>query len=421
MPTQVLIKKATILQPGHSRHLKKSDLLISNGKIAKIAASIKEDVKTIEGKDLYVSAGWMDLRTHLTDPGLEHKDDLQRLCETAAAGGFTAICTLPDSDPSIDSKSGIEYLRNRNSNQLTQILPMGALSVQTKGENLAELYDMHQSGAVAFTDADHMVNSGLLRKALMYTKPFKGLIVSFPMDMSIHHEGQVNESENTVTTGLKLSPALAEYTCVKQQLDIAEYCEAPIHFSGISTKESVNLIKEARKKGQEVTCDVSIFNLCLTDEVAERFDSNLKLMPLLRTDKDRKALIKGLKDGVIDAICSNHHPQNVELKKVEFDYADFGSLSHQSFLPMMLELEKEVGLELLIEKITRGPRSIIGNEEIAIEEGKAATLTVFDSSQDWEYNSKTNKSLSSNSYLLNQTLRGKVVAVCNNNKLNLYS
>jgi dihydroorotase len=182
----------------------------------------------------------------------------------------------------------------------------------------------------------------------------------------------------------------------------------------------VNLIRDAKKAGQSVTCDVSIFNLCLTDKVSEQFDSNLKLMPLLRTEKDRKALIKGLKDGTIDAICSNHCPQNVELKKVEFDYADFGALSHQTFLSMAIGIQDELPLELLVDKLTNGPAEVLNQGKAGLEEGIEANLTLFDASEEWMYNNQSNRSLSNNSHLFNSRLKGKIKAVCRNKKVNLY-
>lgn len=401
--------------------MKKTDLLIQGGKIQKIAKNIKADATLIEGKELVVSAGWHDMRTHLADPGFEYKESLSQLCKAAAAGGFTSISTLPNTLPVIDNKSAVQYLLHGSTSELVDVLPYGTVSEKAEGKDLAELFDMHQNGAVAFTDGDLSLNSGLLKKALLYVQSFNGLVISFPLDISLHHEGQINESKETVGTGLKTSPPLAEYSCVKQQLDILEYTGGRLHFSGISTKESVELIKQAQRKGLEVTADVPIYNLCYTDKDVTGFNSNFKLMPLLRSEKDRKALIKGLKEGVIQAISSNHHAQNVELKKVEFDYASTGSLSIQSLFSLYAEhLSDQLDEATFIKALTSSPREIIGQNIVDMKEGDSANLVVADKKAVWTWNKSSNRSGSTNTHLWNVELHGKVLAVFNHNKVNLY-
>lgn len=421
MPKQFLIKNATLIQEGHPRHLKKSDILISDGKISSIAAKLEANAERIEGNSLMVSAGWHDMRAHLSDPGFEHKESLKQLCDAAAAGGFTSISTLPNAYPVVDNKSTLQYVLNSSKTALTSVHPYGAVSEGAKGSDLAELFDMSNHGAVAFTDGDETLSSGLLRKALLYVKSFNGLVISFPMDRSLHHDGQINESEESVHTGLKASPALAEYSCLKQQLDILEYTGGRMHVSGISTKESVELIKQAKKKGLQLSCDVPLYNLCYTDKEVCNFNSNFKLMPLLRSEKDRKALIKGVQDGTIDAISSNHHAQNIELKRVEFDYASNGAISIQTFYSVYRDkLSKDLDEETFIRAIASKPRAILGLETQAIAEGVKANLVVIDKNAKWNFDAKSNKSGSTNGHLYNTEVHGKVVAVFNNNKVNLY-
>ena len=416
-----LIKKAIIIQEGHPRHLKKSDILLSGGKIQKVAAKIDADATLISGKDLRVSSGWHDMRSHLADPGMEYKESIHQLAAAAARGGFTSFSTLPNTDPVMDSKSGIQYAIKANQSDLSELIPFGSLSEKAEGKDLAEMFDMHQHGAVAFTDGNRVVKSGLLKKALQYVQSFNGLVISFALDESLHHDGQVNESDSTVVTGLKASPALAEYSCVKQQLDVLEYTGGRLHFSCISTKESIALIKEAKKKGLQVSCDVSIYNLCYTDKEVVNFDSNFKLMPLLRTESDRKALVKAVNDGTIDAIVSNHQAQNVELKKVEFDYADYGAISLQTFYHLYnVHLQNELEESAFIKAITHNPRSILGLEQKKISEGEAANLCVYDSNQEWSLNTETNESQAVNTHLWNRTLNGKIVACIRGSKVKLY-
>ena len=422
MPKSYLIRKATIIFPGHSNHLKKSDVLITNGLIEKIGSKIDAKAVEISGKELYVSVGWFDLKTHLTDPGFEFKDSLDNILETAASGGFTGISTLPNAQPVINNKSAINYLKKHSESATTNLYPTGMVSDDKNAENLAELYDMFKAGAAAFTNGDIPISNGLLKKALLYTKPFNATIISQPIDKTIHQNGLVNESEATVHTGLKTSPALAEYISVKQQIEIADYCDAPLHIGGITCKQSVDLIADAKKRGLKITCDTSIFNLCFTDNEVLSFDENFKIYPLLRSEVDRKALIKAVNSGVIDAITSNHCPQNIESKQVEFDYADFGSLSLQFVYPWYLKyLSKNIDFEVFVERISSGARNVLNIENPRIQKGEIANITVFDAKKKWVFNQESNKSLSRNTHMWNQEIVGKVVAVFNENKVNLYS
>ncbi|MBT8326623.1 MAG: hypothetical protein KJP21_02805 [Bacteroidia bacterium] len=422
MPKSYLIRKATIISPGHSNHLKKSDILIANGLIEKIGTKINAKATEISGKELYVSVGWFDLKTHLTDPGFEFKDSLENILETAASGGFTGICTLPNTQPVVNTKSAINYLKKIAESAITNLYPTGMVSDEQNAENLAEIFDMFTAGASAFTNGDIPISNGLLKKALLYTKPFNATIISQPIDMTIHQNGLVNESEATVHTGLKTSPTLAEYISVKQQIEIAEYCDAPLHIGGITCKQSVDLIAAAKKRGLKITCDTSIFNLCFTDNEVLTFDENFKIYPLLRSEIDRKALIRAVKSGVIDAISSNHNPQNIESKQVEFDYADFGSLSLQFIYPWYLQyLSKSIDFEVFVERFTAGARNVLNLDNPEIIEGQKANVTVFDAKENWVFNQETNKSLSRNTHMWNKEIVGKVVAVFNENKVNLYS
>lgn len=418
MAKSYLIRNATLLQAGHSLHGKTTDILISNGTIEKIGANLKAEATEITGDDIWVSAGWVDLRCHLTDPGNEHKDTLQNTLDAAAAGGFTSVVTLPHSEPSIHDKSGVNYIVQSSQNHAVDVLPTGVLSDVKHIENLAELYDMHQAGAVAFTNGDGAVSNGLLKKALLYTKPFGAMVITHPSDKSVEQGGSVNESETTIHTGLKTSPSLAEYISVREQIEVAKYCDSPVHFSCVSTAESVALIRQAKKEGLAITCDVSIFNLSFTDEEVLGFDENFKLYPPLRSEKDRKALVKGVNDGTIDAICSNHNPQNIESKQVEFDYADTGALSLQLVLPWYIKyLSKAIDKDVFINALTAGPGRILGLPESKIDEGEVATLTVVDAKAQWAFDKETNKSDSKNSHEWGQEQQGKVLAIFNNKKL----
>jgi len=421
VPKSYLIRNATLIQQGNSLNGKSVDILVSNGQIQKIGSELEADAKEIVGDNLWVTEGWLDMRCHLTDPGNEHKDTLENTLDSAAAGGFTAIVTLPHSEPAISDKSGVHYLVKTSKDHLVDVLPTGVLSDIQHAENLAELYDMHQAGAVAFTNGDRAVSNGLLKKSLLYTKPFGVRVITHPSDKSLEQGGSVNESETTIHTGLKSSPALAEYISVREQIEVARYTDSPVHFSCISTAESVELIAQSRQEGLPITCDVSIFNLCFTDKEVLSFDENFKLYPPLRSEKDRKALIKGLNDGVIDAICSNHHPQNIENKQVEFDYADTGALSLQLVLPWYLQyLAKDISKEIFVNALTTGPRKVLGLPSIALAENSIVNLTILDASSQWVFNGESNKSSSKNTHEWKKEQKGRVVAVINQKEINLY-
>ena len=414
MPKTYLIRNATLIQEGNPLHCKSIDILISNGTIQEIGPELKVEASVIAGQDLWVTAGWVDMRCHLTDPGNEHKDSLESTLNTAAAGGFTSLVTLPHSEPSISDKSGVNYIVKSGQNHLVDIQPTGVLSDAKHAENLAELYDMSRAGAVAFTNGDGAVSNGLLKKALLYTKPFGAKVITHPSDKSMEQSGTVNESEITVHTGLKTSPSIAEFISVREQIEVARYCNAAVHFTCISAAESLDHIRQAKKEGLAVTCDVSIFNLCFTDKEVLSFDENFKLYPPLRSEKDRNALIKGVNDGVIDAICSNHHAQNIECKQVEFDYADTGALSLQLILPWYLKhLAADISKETFINAVTNGPRKVLGMASKAISKGASANLTIIDTHHKWIFNAETNQSSSKNTHEWKQEQKGRVVSVFN--------
>ena len=417
MSKSYIIRNAKLIAPKHSKHNSIVDILIEDGLITKVSADIQTDAQRIEGEELMVSTGWTDLRCHLTDPGIEHKDILENIISSASSGGFTQVVTLPNSAPNICDKSSVGYVKSAATHTVTKVLPTGCISVSDESNNLTELFDMHQSGAVAYTNGDRAMSLGLLKKALLYVKPFGGVIIVHPTDKSLENGGMVNESATTVHTGLKTSPTLAEYIAVREQLAVAQYCDAKIHFSCITSAESVKLIREAKKEGVQVTCDVSIFHLCFTDKEVLSFDENFKLYPPLRTEEDRIALVKGVNDGTIDAICSNHTPQNIESKAVEFDYAEYGALSLPLVYPWYKKyLGEDIEIATFIGKLTEGPSNVLGIKSSEIQEGQPANIVVWDVKAKWTFDGETNASLSKNSHEWNEEQVGKVLAVFNDNK-----
>ena len=299
----ILLKSATIIDESSKHHLKKRDVLIENGIIKKIASSIvnSNNVKEIKLPNLHISQGWFDSSVSFGEPGFEERETIINGLKTAAQSGFSHVAVNTNTNPVTDNKSTIKYLKSEASNSPVSLYPIGALTSKGEGVNLAELYDMTNEGAVSFYDYKSPIkNPNLLKIALQYSQTFDGLTQSFPFEKSIAQKGMVNENINSTMLGLKGIPSLAEELQIIRDLYILEYTGGKLHIPTISTKKSVSLIKEAKKKGLKVTCSVAISNLVLTDEVLETFDTNYKLLPPLRTPADVKTLIKGIKDGTVE-------------------------------------------------------------------------------------------------------------------------
>jgi dihydroorotase len=412
----LLIKSATILDPGSPFHQQVADILIENGLITRIADDIEADAELVDAEGKYVSPGFFDLNCNIGELGLETKEDMQSGTRAAAAGGFTGVALMPNTIPPVHSKAEIEYLLNRSKNNLVDVYPLGTISHKREGKDLAEMYDMYLSGAKAFTDGNRPVqDAGLMERALLYAQGFDALVFSYPEDIAIAGKAKVNEGEVSTLLGMKGIPSLAEELMIARDLYLAEYTVSKIHFSTISTARSVELIREAKRKGLEVTCDVAAHHLVLTDEALLGFDSMYKVKPPLRTKDDVSALIKGLKDGTIDAIVTQHTPHEVEFKDVEFEVAEYGIVGLQTALA--LALRSGLPVELLIEKLAINPREILGVNVPVIAEGERANLVLFDAEAEWEYTNKSNRSKSVNSPFIGQTLKGKVLLTYNNQQI----
>ncbi len=412
----LLIKSATISDPGSPFYQQVADVLIEKGQIVKVAKKVSSDAAILDARGQQLSPGFFDLNCNIGELGLETKEDLKTGTHAAAAGGFTGVALMPNTIPPVHSKAEIEYLMNRAKNNLVDVYPLGTLSHKREGKDLAEMYDMFQHGAKAFTDGNRPVqDAGLMERALLYTKGFDALVLSYPEDTAIAGKAKVHEGEVSTLLGMKGIPALAEELMVARDLYLAEYTGSKIHFTTISTERSVSLIKEAKKKGLQVTCDVAVHHLLLTDEALLGFDSQYKVKPPLRTKKDVKALLNGLKDGTIDAITSQHTPHEVEFKNVEFEVAEFGMIGLQT--AFSIALEAGLSLDMIIEKMAINPRKILGLDAAVIAEGNVANLVILDENASWTFDKSNNKSKSYNSPFIGKKLRGSILLTCNNNKL----
>jgi len=417
----VLITSAKIIDKTSSHHLKVRNVLINKGKIEYIGTEKPKATQELDGKGCLLSVGLCDLQATYEDPGNEQKEDLASGSRAALAGGFTDVALLPNTQPSIQKKNDIKYLIKDNQNSLVQLYPMGAISIDIKGEALTDMLDLAEAGAIAFSDGiKPMWNSDLLLKSLQYIKKIDGLVIDRPEDKWLGLFGTMHEGENSALLGMKGIPSLAEELAVARDIEILSYTKGRLHLSNISTKGAVKLIKKAKKKGLEITCDVAAHQLIYNDSSVQSFDANYKVSPPFRGKTDINSLIKGLQDGTIDAIVSSHQPHDQECKQLEFDMADFGIIGQQTTLPMLSNLEEELGWDLILEKLTSGPRKVLKLTQEAIEEGAIANLMLFNPKEKWKYGTESNVSKSQNSPLLGQTLLGKVKAVFNKGKQEIF-
>lgn len=418
----VLISEVKILDPQSPHHNKKLNIHIKNGLIESIGKESFKASKTIDGKGCLLSPGWFDMNAQFHDPGHEHKEDISSGCSAAAHGGFTGVAVLPNTNPVVQTKGQIEYVKSKSENLITDLHPISALTLETKGEDLTEMIDLHEAGAVAFSDGDQPIwHTDILLKSLIYLQKFDGLLINKPEDKLLTRFGHMNEGVQSTIMGMRGMPALSEYLMISRDLDILEYTGGKIHLSNISSAESVDLIKKAKKKGLNVSCDVSVHHLKYNESHLENYDTNFKSNPPFRTEKDRKALVKGIIDGTLDAIVTTHNPQDEECKKLEFDKADFGLTGLQTALPILLSLGDELPAENWVTKLTSGPRSILGISETKIEQGARANLTLIDPKENWIFDDQSNKSKSRNSPLFGSELTGKVKAIFNGKKSEIFS
>lgn len=416
----VLLKSAKIISPSSSFHLQTKDILVSNGKIDKIEDNISADCQTVAIDGLVVSEGWLDLFSVIREPGNEHKDTIRDLQASAAKGGYTQVLGISGTTPPMDNKAQVQYAKMNSVGHVVTLLPAGTITEGQNGAEITEMYDMHMSGAVAFCDGKRSLsNPELLKRALLYTKPFGGKIITYCEDKMVANNGMISEGEVAATLGLKVRPALAEEIAINRDLFIAEYTDCAIHITGVSSGRSVDIIKEAKAKGIKVTCDVNIANLFFTDEAVTSFEPNFKVLPPLRSKLDQQGLIEGLVDGTIDAVTSGHTPQDIESKFCEFDNAEFGAVTLEAtFKALYSVLKEQLAIEDIIALISTKPSEILGVNN-CIEIGVEANLSLFTLTDSTTFKLTDVKSFSKNAPFIDVELPGDVVGIVNNNELYL--
>lgn len=411
----ILLKNVKIIAPSSPLHGQQKDISIQNGIIQQVADNLEDARATvISGNNLHVSAGWMDVFAHFCDPGQEHKEDLQSGIKAAATGGYTTVMIVPNTQPALHTKPQIEYVLSRSRHSAATVLPIGAATKNLEGTGLAEMYEMQQAGAVAFSDGLKPLQSpGLMLKALQYIKAFDGTLIQLPDDQSISAHGLMNEGIYSTQLGMPGKPALAEELIIQRDIELAKYTDSRIHFTGISTRKSVELIAAAKAAGIKVTCSVTPYHLSLTDARLIDYDTHLKVNPPLRTADDVKALQEAVLHGTIDCIATHHLPQDWDAKQVEFEYARNGMIGLESTFGVIRQYLPQLPLEQLINMLTTHPRNIFGLPQPLVQEGATANLTIFDPETSWQFTTAHIASRSKNSAYIGEQLKGKVHATVN--------
>ena len=415
----VLLKQAKIIDPSSSHHNVRKDILIKSGKIMSIEDAIdtNEVDQIIASKDLHVSKGWTDLKAHFCDPGYEYLETIASGLEKAASGGFTRVAILPSTNPVMDHKASIDSVFRKSQGFASQPIPMGCLTKGMKGEELAELFDMQNSGAGLFTDDRTSISPGVLNNALMYAQNFNGQITVSVGNPSLYKNAQINEGLSSLKTGMKGEPRVSEIIEIERHLRIVEHTNSKLHISGVSTEEGTKLIAAAKKKGLNITAEAHIMNVCFDDSKVLDFDTSFKTIPPLRVKSDSEALIKGLKDGTIDCIVSNHRPTDEDQKDVDFENASFDTPQLQTVFAALNSMQ-DMNIELLVTILCERPSNLINIKGNSIENKSLANITIFDPNEKFDTTVLSSKD-KKHSPFNTEMLIGKVIGVINNGNLKL--
>ncbi len=362
----------------------KYDLLAEDGKIIEISTDINIDgCEIIEAEGLYVLPGLVDAHCHLRDPGFEYKEDIESGTKSAAKGGFTSIACMPNTNPVIDNESVIKYIINKAKQEgCVNVFPIGAITKGQKGEELAEIGEMKFAGAVAVSDDGKPVkSSSLMKKAMQYASMFDIAVISHCEDMDLAEEGVMNEGYTSTIMGLKGIPAAAEETMVAREIILSEYLKIPIHIAHVSTALSVELIRNAKKRGVKMTCETCPHYFSLTEEACLGYDTNAKVNPPLRTEADVRAIIEGIADDTIDIIATDHAPHHIDEKKLEFSLAMNGIAGFETALPLAVTNLVRTGaitMNKLVEKMCLNPARLLSISKGTLEVGGSADITIVD-------------------------------------------
>jgi dihydroorotase len=420
---KILLKNVNIIHPEQKINEKNVDILLTDGIITNIGKLKKDEINGAEEFDLtdkIVVPGFFDMHVHLREPGREDEETVISGCNAAANGGFTGIACMPNTEPAIDSAEVVEFIRNQAVEHLVEVQVIAAATLGRKGEVISPMAELQEAGVVGFSDDGVAIRTaGILKRTLEYSKMFNLPVIEHCEDESLAG-GAMNEGINSTMLGLPPVPSIAEDLIVMRDIIISEYTGGKIHIAHISTKNSVDMVREAKKKGLKVTAEVTPHHFSLTDDAVKSYDTNTKMNPPLRTNKDVEEILKGLKDGTIDCIASDHAPHSLEEKEAEFEHAPNGIIGLETQIGLALsELfhKKILTIEELIEKMSINPRKILNLPIPIFAEGAEANFTILDLNEIWTVDLSRSKSKSKNSPFDKRLLTGRSVAVINRKKM----
>jgi len=412
---KLLIKSGRLIDPARSFD-QVTDLLVENGRVAAIGPGLSAgDAELFDATGLIVSPGFIDLHTHLREPGEEYKETIATGTAAAVAGGFTSICAMPNTMPVNDNASVTRYVIEKAvQTGLARVHPIGAITRESKGEELAEMAEMKAAGAVAVSDDGRPVmNAQVMRRALEYARDHGLVVVDHCQCLDLAASGVMNEGRYSTLLGLRGMPSISEETHVSRDIMLSALTGARIHIAHLSTMGAATMVREARRRGVPVTCEVTPHHLALTDEAVSGFDTNTKMNPPLRSESDRRALIEAVRDGTIDAIATDHAPHHADDKMLEFDRAPFGVIGLETAFGVALTVlhhNEGIVLARIIEMLTIGPARVFGLPGGTLSVGSEADIAVLDADTSWAVDATKFKSRSRNTSFQGWELRGRVVA-----------
>lgn len=409
---KILLKQVTIADPLSPFNGSVKDILIVNGVISQLADDIINESEASIVNGGKVSPGWVDIFSHFCDPGFEFRETLESGAAAAAAGGFTQVFALPNTNPAVQNKSQVEYIVQKSKHLPVTIHPLGAVTKSLEGKDLAEMYDMQNSGAAAFTDGIQPVQSpGLMLKALQYVKAFNGVVIQLPLDKSIGQHGLMNEGIISTRLGLPGIPAIAEELIIQRDIELLKYTGSKLHITGVSTARGLSLVQKAKEDGLEITCSVAPYQLYFCDVDLQEYDTNLKVNPPLRTRADMMALREAVQNGLVDCIATHHLPQNWDSKTCEFEYAKNGMLGLQTAYSVVNTAVPGLTTNRIIDLFSLNARRIFNLPLVTIQEGAVAEFTLFAPAEEFILRREEIKSKSYNTPFIQVPLTGKVTGV----------
>lgn len=419
---KILIKNALIADPSSSFNGQFQDILIANEKIIAIEPLIQQQADHIINIDnLIVSQGWVDVFCQFNDPGAEHKETLETGAMAAAAGGFTDVFVVPNTNPALHNRSQIEYIRKKSQGLPANIYPLGAVSKNCEGRELAEMYEMKSGGAIAFSDGWRPIQSPqLMLKALQYVKTFNGVVLQLPQELSIGKNGLINEGIVSTQLGLPGKPAIAESLMIARDIELLRYTQSRLHITGVSTKAGIDLIRQAKNEGLEITCSVTPYHLFFTDNDLNQYDTNLKVNPPLRTHDDVEALRIAILDGSIDCISSHHYPHEWDGKTCEFEYAKYGMEGLESCFGAVMKATPGLNVNKITALFADNSRKIFGLPSNPIQIGGETNITLFSNKGEYIFEMNSIKSLGKNNAFIGKILGGKVIGTIRKDYFNFY-